>query len=204
MGIFVLAIAVIAGAIAFLPPRRGIIVVTVIVAMYLLFSSYSPVTINLTPSIPTGPYWKHHEPLRRGLIVTFAPPKEPGIRVPNIFPASVYCKYLAATPGDVVEVTSSVILVNGRAWPNSQPPNTPDPFHHRVLGRHVVPSGHVWVLGTNSDSFDSRYFGELRTSSIKYTLKPIRLFGISENELCNDKGPSPCPCFLRPNSVFSH
>lgn len=186
--------------------RRWIRLATVLALILAVFTLryWIPIGINLTDSLPKGTYYyTHHEPLRRGVIIAFPQPQKPGVRTLRLpLKGSYLMKYVAARPGDTLDITPSNIFVRGKRWPNSQPDIHPDPRDHRLLGHHVVTRGYVWALGTNTDSFDSRFFGEVPIASIVTTQRPLRLFGISPQELCNDTGTSPNPCFLRTDSVF--
>ena len=184
--------------------RRRLLAIFMLLVMVALFNSqyWCPIFYNRTASVPTGLYHYTREPLQRGIFIMFPQPHKPGVRTLNILPARGLLKYVAALPGDLVEVTPTAILVNGRRWPNSQAPDPPSLLDHCYLGRHIVPPGYVWALGTNSDSFDSRFFGPVPVSSIVGTAAPRPLSRIPNNELCNYTGPSPNPCFLRTESAF--
>ena len=203
-GFFCSMLIVIAGMIALNSVSTlGIFAAILVVMRWTNSASWWPIAINPTPSIPQGIYWHTHESSHRGVVVSFPQPHRPGVRIVHPYGLLYLIKYVAAMPGDTVEVAPAEILVNGHRWPNSQPPSAPNPLDHRLLGRHIVPPGHMWVMGTNSDSFDSRFFGEVPMTSILYTARPNSLFGIPGNKLCNDTGTSPNPCFLRVDSVFS-
>jgi conjugative transfer signal peptidase TraF len=160
-----------------------------------------PIAFNPTASLPTGIYWHTNESLHRGAIVAFPQPHKPGIRIlPMRFGSSNLLKAIAAMPGDLVTESTKGVWINGRRWPNSAPASPLDrPF---ILGSLIICPGYVWVMGTNRDSFDSRYFGEVPISSIAYSARPRPLFGIPPDQLCaaKDSDPSPSPCYLRETS----
>jgi conjugative transfer signal peptidase TraF len=165
-----------------------------------LLSSLPGINFNPTSSIPRGLYRWTHEPIHHGIVISFPQPRHPGVaqfRLP--FNAKYLLKYIAAMPGDTVKVTAAGVWINGRRWPNSQAQN---PIAKPDCGRHAIAPGYVWAMGTSDHSFDSRYFGEVPISTIVHTFRPSPIFGMSNDELCNDTGASPNPCYLRPDSIF--
>jgi conjugative transfer signal peptidase TraF len=179
--------------------NRILAVTYVVVALLAILYHFNlePFAYNPTASLPTGIYWHTSGPLRRWTIVALAQP--PGIR-PLHLPFgkhSLLFKAIAGLPGDTVTESTMGVWINGRRWPNSEPSSPLD--HPYMLGSLVVRPGYVWVMGTNRESFDARYFGEVLISSIKYHARPRPLFGIPANQLCavKDTDPSPSPCYLR-------
>jgi type IV secretory pathway protease TraF len=120
---------------------------------------------------------------------------------PLPFGAYGLLKYVAGMPGDTIDENTTGVWINGHKWPNSEP-RAPQ-YHPYIIGRHVVPEGAVWALGTNHDSIDSRYFGDV--SCVLYTATFDPIFGIPSDQLCaaNDTDPSPSPCYIRPDSIFA-
>ena len=84
-------------------------------------------------------------------------------------------KPIAATSGDVVEVSSFGLSVNGALLPNTAPLATDTKGRHLEAwpsGRYVVAPGTIWVASFyHSRSFDSRYFGPVATAAIRHRLK---------------------------------
>jgi conjugative transfer signal peptidase TraF len=85
-------------------------------------------------------------------------------------------KPVVARAGDVVQLLTEGIAVNGRHLPNTAPlkidtrgrPLTPWP-----AGRYTVGSDSVWVASSyNGRSFDSRYFGPVSLGSIRNYVQP--------------------------------
>jgi conjugative transfer signal peptidase TraF len=91
--------------------------------------------------------------------------------------AAPIMKPIAARPGDVVEVSKNGITINGKELPNTQPKKNDRhgrPLEHYPYGTYRVATDQVWVVSTyNPNSFDSRYFGPIRTSIISCRLKPL-------------------------------
>src|SRR5207248_11754322 len=89
-------------------------------------------------------------------------------------------QHAVAYPGDVVEVSTNGMRLNGRLLPNSagrfrdhlQRPLGPWPY-----GTYKVEPGTVWVISSfNIYSFDSRYYGAIPESSIRHHLRPLWTF----------------------------
>jgi conjugative transfer signal peptidase TraF len=88
-------------------------------------------------------------------------------------------KPIIAKPGDVVDVSSLGLSVNGTPLPNTAPLTT-DTKGRRLeawpSGRYVVAPGTVWVASSyHRRSFDSRYFGPVPTAAIRHRLKAFLL-----------------------------
>jgi conjugative transfer signal peptidase TraF len=86
-------------------------------------------------------------------------------------------KPIIARAGDVVEVSSNGITVNGKLLRNSAP-RTRDsrgrPLTSWPSGSYVVATGFVWVLSQHHPlSFDSRYYGPVPVSLIRHHLRPL-------------------------------
>jgi conjugal transfer pilin signal peptidase TrbI len=75
-------------------------------------------------------------------------------------------KIVAGVEGDSWEIADDRLYINGEFWgemflmaATGREPGSLD-------GRGVVPADHVYVLGTNPSSYDSRYWGPLATGNI--------------------------------------
>ena len=92
--------------------------------------------------------------------------------------AAPLMKPVVASAGDIVEVSSLGITVNGMCClPNTAPKDKDSkgrPMQPWPNGQYRVPQGFVWVASSyNPWSFDSRYFGPLPVSIIRSHLKPF-------------------------------
>ncbi len=150
------------------------------------------VRINRSESVPVG-LWHEEALLGRlapGMVVAVCPPASPVFELardrhylaqgwcPSKF--EVMFKPVAAVSGDVVEVGSRGVSVNGELLPRSAP------LQHDAAGRplpalpagiYPVAPGDVWVISTYSPrSFDSRYFGALPVSSLRGRVRPLWLW----------------------------
>lgn len=111
--------------------------------------------------------WKMSYEPRRGDLIVY--------RTPHL-PDTTYIKRLAALPGELVEVRSGGVYVDGERLTEGsfgemrsiQPP--PPPMGPATGGEgepFTVPEGHVFVLGDNIDrSFDSRYHGPVPAEDV--------------------------------------
>ncbi len=85
-------------------------------------------------------------------------------------------KQLIALPGDIVEVTSTDIIVNGQMYPAKI--HTRD-HQGRILKRQIFKKSVVdnyWLYGTASEnSWDSRYYGGVDRNNIIGIYLPTRL-----------------------------
>ena len=98
-------------------------------------------------------------PIRRGDVVVFDRPKE------VVDPDKYLIKRVIGIPGDTVSGH------DGKVWIGNRPLS--EPYLNSKCGRQppfratTVPSGKVFVLGDNRcDSFDSRLFGSIPTSTV--------------------------------------
>jgi conjugal transfer pilin signal peptidase TrbI len=86
--------------------------------------------------------------------------------------ATIVVKVIAGVPGDHVTVNDQGVAINGRSWGG---------LPHLQVGEKLwrmgvrladvrrderIPEGHLWVAGTNPRSFDSRYWGYVRTDEV--------------------------------------
>ena len=79
-------------------------------------------------------------------------------------------KAVAAVAGDVVDVSDSIVRVNGRPWPYSAIRRI-SCFGMRIdmrlpSGRYVIAPDSVFLMGVNPCSWDSRYWGSLSRTTV--------------------------------------
>jgi signal peptidase I len=78
-------------------------------------------------------------------------------------------KQVAGVPSDLIEITTSGVLVNGVLQPNSKGVRSGrgvDLYPLPVGYRHVLQSGEYFMLGVTPTSIDSRYFGAIKRDQI--------------------------------------
>jgi conjugative transfer signal peptidase TraF len=140
------------------------------------------VRVNLTPSLPIGLYARDD----RGALVEFCPPAAAaeisairGYRGLGVCPDrhAPLLKPVVGHEGDVIDVDSAGLRVNGLVLPNTQA--YPKDHRGRSLtayppGRYTVAPGMLWVASTwNDGSFDSRYFGPIAVATVRSRLSPL-------------------------------
>ena len=150
---------------------------------FLLFG-ISGLRISTSPSVPIGLYRVTSDELAP--LVEFCP-VEPyasfaaarGYRPKGNCPdgSSPLMKPLVATAGDRVRVSEHGLEVNGNFVPNTAPmplDTQKRPMAAWPSGNYVVAPGWIWVASSyNARSFDSRYFGPVRTADIRCHVKPF-------------------------------
>lgn len=149
--------------------------------------TYQNLRINLSPSMPYGLWWvsENRTPARGDFVSLCLPPEASRFAFERGYIGQGTCpdqhesllKPVAAVAGDVVIVTNDGVKVNGVMLANSAP------FGHDTEGRpmmivapgqYVVDPGMVWVIaGHDPRSYDSRYFGPLKTSTINGTASAL-------------------------------
>lgn len=147
---------------------------TLLLAVFLAFT-LSRFTVNTTSSLPRGFYFMPPgNSFHRGDLVTFPVPVSlRSLVVDRAYLPSSYrlLKRIVAVPGDSACLTSGSFLVNDQlisvvASADSAGRPLPPPFP--FCG--VVPSGSAIVATPPSSSFDSRYFGPLRFSTLTHAV----------------------------------
>jgi signal peptidase I len=104
-------------------------------------------TIQVGDRLWTDKLLLHFEPIRRGDIVVFEPPVEPGAR---------YVKRVVGLPGETVAVHDGQVLVEG--VPLTEPYIGEVPAYE--YGPVTIPAGQYFVLGDNRNvSYDSHAWG---------------------------------------------
>jgi len=164
--------------------RRALLVAIGVAIAVFQISGVFGLRINTSPSLPMGLYIITAD--AGADLVEFCP-MEPfatlsivrGYRDPGACSdgAAPLLKPVIATAGDVVEVSTRGISVNGALLPNTAPLTSDTKGRHLEAwpsGRYVVDPGTIWVASSyHPRSFDSRYFGPLSIAAIRYRLKPF-------------------------------
>ena len=167
-----------------LSARRIVGLAAVVFATPFFALGMARLRINATPSLPLGLYQETDD--GRAPLIEFCP-QEPygsfaaarGYRSVGNCPdgAGPLMKPVVAGTGDLVEVSSRGIAVNGVLLPNTAPRSKDSkgrPMQSWPKGEFRVPAGFVWVASSyNPWSFDSRYFGPIPITLIRSRLKPF-------------------------------
>ena len=163
--------------------RTALLTVAVCAIAFQLCSFFG-LRVNTSPSLPIGLYKITAD--GTGSLVEFCPP-EPfaalslvrGFRSAGSCPdgGAPLLKPIIARPGDLVEISSRGIAVNGVLLANTAPLTQDSrgrPLKTWRYGSFVVATRTVWVASSyNSHSFDSRYFGPISTLRIRDRLRPL-------------------------------
>lgn len=150
--------------------------------------------VNVSPSIPLGLYWRSAAPLERGAYVMFCPPEIEVFRhaMRRGYIGAGFCpggygyvmKRVVGATGDVVDVGSDGIRVNGLLWPHStllrvdaQGRDLP-----RFQSDHYTLSEFQLLLmaDEHAKSFDARYFGPVQRRQVKEVIVPVLTWKSSE------------------------
>ena len=142
--------------------------------------------LNLTGSLPVGLYVASRAvPIRGAIVLACLPPRVAAFArnrgyVPrggcpgDVLPVG---KPVVAVAGDTITVTSSGLSVNGIPVPNSRPRVTDRkgrPLPRLALGQHVVRPSSLWIVSSYSRfSFDSRYFGPVKTGQVRACVRRL-------------------------------
>ena len=138
---------------------------------------------NMSPSLPIGIYVVTNAASN---LVEFCPPESAatfmiarGYRPEGVCwdGGAPLLKPVVARPGDIVDVSSRGIGVNGNFLPNTSQRSFDTkgrPLTAWPEGRFAVAAGTIWAVSTyNPRSFDSRYFGPIHIASIRAHLRPM-------------------------------
>lgn len=99
----------------------------------------------------------------RGDLVQFEAPKY----VERFTETFQIIKIVAGVEGDTWRIENDRLYVNGELWGDLHLLEAIGQTEGSLDGEGVVPTGHVYVLGTNPSSYDSRYWGSLDVQQIK-------------------------------------
>jgi conjugal transfer pilin signal peptidase TrbI len=114
-------------------------------------------TGNISESEPIGLYLKIPGAPERGGMVALRP----------------LMKHVAAIAGDTVEATPQGSYINGKLWPNSGIPANTHGYRPFPFGTYTLQPGQFWLLGSSSDSWDSRWIGPVTSDLIVSNVIPL-------------------------------
>jgi conjugative transfer signal peptidase TraF len=171
--------------------RRCVAATCIGFAALILLSALG-VRFNRSDSVPIGLWHEEALPdeLAPGMVVAVCPPAAPIFEMAKArhYLSGGWCasklevmfKPVAAVPGDVVEVDSRGVSVNGGLLLRSAPlaqDAAGRPLTAVPAGIYRVPPGYVWMISSYSPrSFDSRYFGPLPVAQLRGRVLPLWLW----------------------------
>lgn len=145
--------------------------------------------INETNSAPTG-IWITGEAkeIKRGMLVSVCPPESEALaamKSRSLIPSGncpsktqPLLKAIGAVPGDTVTVNRNTVSVNGEPIPNTSALGS----IRWKDGTYRVGEREVWIFSTYvANSFDSRYFGPVKTENILAEARPVFVTGNIED-----------------------
>ena len=137
---------------------------------------------NITSSMPRGFYVKSLGTIQRDDIITFcldAKQQQEGLKKGYLL-AGTACgktapliKQVVAIPNDDIVLTANTITVNHKIYhaPIFYKDSQGRPLNSYPIGRYDKTTGY-WVVGTNDQrSWDSRYYGPLKSSQILHKMR---------------------------------
>jgi conjugative transfer signal peptidase TraF len=161
---------------------RGQILTLALAPLLGMFALFEVVglRINTSGSLPVGLYIVSPN----GRFVEFCP-DDRGLSAQRHYRARGVCsdgaapllKPVIGSPADEIVLSPAGIAVNGNVLPRSTPMDRDSdgrPLAHWPAGRYTAAPGTLWVASSyNARSYDSRYFGPIRETSVRAKLRPL-------------------------------
>jgi len=156
-----------------------ILALTPVLGMFALFDA-ADLRINTSASLPVGIYIANPN----GSFVEFCP-DDRGLSAQRRYRARGVCsdgaapllKPVIGRTADKIVLSPVGIAVNGKLLPHTAPLDHDTegrPLTHWLSGRYTAEPGTLWVASSyNARSYDSRYFGPIRESSVRARLRPL-------------------------------
>lgn len=166
--------------------KRSVWVIAALGIVIFILNSGLGWRINVTHSIPLGLYALTEQAVSKGRYVIFCPPdtaifqeaKRRGYLPAGFCPGGYrpVMKKVMATGGDNVAVTPSGVYVNGQLLPFSQPQLADSAGRaltkSELSGNLLKPDELLLMTDGLATSFDSRYFGLIKTDRVS-VIKPL-------------------------------
>jgi conjugative transfer signal peptidase TraF len=86
-------------------------------------------------------------------------------------------KPVVAKQGDIVEVSAAGLCINGKYFGPVSQYDSQGLSLPRLYKKYVLGPGEYFVATRYRNSFDSRYFGKIRRSDIKWVARPLWVTG---------------------------
>jgi len=167
------------------PRLKTLILTAIIVAGFLgacKALSYK-IMFQITPSLPKGAYWiDHSDRIDTGTLCVFQIPPEVYGMVKSRGWIPEHLRYYLMKPvvakqGDVVEVSAAGLFINGRYFGAVSQFDSQGYPLPRLYKKYILGPGEYFVATPYRKSFDSRYFGKIRRSDIKWVARPLWVTG---------------------------
>jgi conjugative transfer signal peptidase TraF len=131
---------------------------------------------NVSPSAPLGLYWLASRPPAAGMLAVVHLP-QPFLSLADVRhylqARALLIKRVAASAGDIVCRTGSIVAVNGRAMAYAMAADVSRRPLPRWSGCKRLNAAQLFVLSTVPNSFDSRYFGPVDRRNVLGTALPV-------------------------------
>ena len=131
--------------------------------------------LNTTNSLPLGIYYITTNPPTLDSIVAFNKPESLNILDRNwLVKGSLFLKKITAVPGDFVCTNNNQLKINGKFRGEIYKVDRNGIALPQIGFCRKLTSGEYWTGTDHRRSFDSRYYGPLRTQDISLkTVKPL-------------------------------
>lgn len=154
------ASAAVLGALSFLPRRPALV-------------------WNFTPSIPVGLYLIDDAAPAPGDIIALAAASSVSIASSVLARDRMLLKPVAAQGGDTVCRNGSVVSINSAIMAEARSHMSDGQTLPRWSGCRRLAPDELFLLSQHPASFDSRYFGPVRSSDVVGVLRPLLTFPLS-------------------------
>lgn len=161
--------------------RHGILILALLPAVIIFIAfDAAHLRINVSESLPVGLYRVNPS----SAFVEFCP-DDHGLSAQRHYRSRGACpdgaapllKPVVARAGDEVVLSAVGIVVNGKLLPNTEPLARDSQgrfLAHWTYGQYSAGAGTLWVASTyNVRSYDSRYFGPIRESTVRTHLQRL-------------------------------
>lgn len=103
-----------------------------------------------------------------------------------------FMKFVAALPGQTVNITKKGVIANGKLLPNSKVMQTilsgKIKVIHLPYGKYVVPKGYFWDYAPGNFAYTSTYYGPVPIKSILGSIKPVPYLTIPGSKYWQNHG----------------
>lgn len=137
------------------------------------------IMLQVTPSLPKGAYWIDRPGrIDTGMLCVFAIPLEVECMARSRGWIPEHLRYnlmkpIVAKQGDVVEVSAAGLFINGKYYGSVSQYDSQGLPLPQLYKKYVLGPGEYFVATTYRNSFDSRYFGKIRRSDIRWVARPL-------------------------------
>ncbi len=103
-----------------------------------------------------------------------------------------FMKFVAALPGQTVEITKKGVIANGKLLPNSKVIHSIMSGKLKVIhlpyGKYTVPKGMFWDYAPGNFAYTSAYYGPVPIKSIQGSVNPVPFMTIPGSQYWDKNG----------------